>query len=263
MRSMRRFGTAPAVAILTVGLLGGSVGAAGQGADHRATGHGSGGNGGSAGGNGAGGNGGNGNGNGNGGGNGGGSNQALPGSVPAWATAANRVGAADGSQQVNFRVYLPWRNAADAEALALAVSTPGNAKAGQFLTPQQFRDQFAPSQRDVSAVATWLKSSGFRVGYTPSNNHYVEATGTVAQAATAFSTTFADFSLNRPPSSRRRSRPGRIRPVSSPTAGRVPRTGARPPSPATRRSTALRFRPRPATGLRAATPARSSRAPTA
>ena len=53
----------------------------------------------------------------------------LPGSVPPWAKAANRGGAADSADTVIFRVYLPWRGGDAAAAFALSVSTPGSANA--------------------------------------------------------------------------------------------------------------------------------------
>jgi subtilase family serine protease len=112
--------------------------------------------------------------------------QTLPGSVPSWATASAYKGAASGSDHVGFRVYLGWRNEDAARKLAAAVSTPGNAQYGQYLTPQQFRAQFAPSQSDVSSVQKWLRDEGFTVDYTPANGHYVAAEGTVAQAEDAF-----------------------------------------------------------------------------
>ena len=118
----------------------------------------------------------------------------LQGSIPSWATAANRAAAVDGSQTVVFRVYLPWRNGDAAAAYALSASTPGSPDAGHFLSPTQFRDRFSPTPQDVSAVTGWLKQQGFLVGYTPGNRHFVEASGTIAQAAAAFSTTFGVFS---------------------------------------------------------------------
>ncbi len=117
----------------------------------------------------------------------------VSGSVPSWATASTFKHAASGSDTVAFRVYLDWRNAGGAAALARAVSTPGSAEYGKFLTPAQFRAAYAPTQSDVTAVQQWLRGSGFTVGYTPANNHYVEATGTVAQANAAFATTLGDY----------------------------------------------------------------------
>ncbi len=117
----------------------------------------------------------------------------LSGSVPSWAKAANRANAANGNDAVVFRVYLPWRGGDAAAAFALSVSTPGSANARQFLSPSEFRNQFSPTPQDMSAVTSWLKQQGFSIGYTPANRHFVEASGTVAQAAAAFSTTFSVY----------------------------------------------------------------------
>jgi subtilase family serine protease len=114
--------------------------------------------------------------------------RALGGSVPSWATAATRQGAAPGTDRVGFRVYLGWRDSDALTRLSSAVSTPGSASYRQFLTPQQFRARFAPSQADLAAVQKWLRDSGFTVDYTPQNGHYVAAEGTVAQAQAAFGT---------------------------------------------------------------------------
>jgi subtilase family serine protease len=117
----------------------------------------------------------------------------LSGSLPGWAKAGSLRGRAAGDDHVGFRVYLGWRDADSATALATAVSTPGSASYRHFLTPQQFRSQFAPSQQDVSAVQKWLKDSGFTVDYTPQNGIYVSAEGTVAQAEAAFDTTMGEY----------------------------------------------------------------------
>lgn len=115
---------------------------------------------------------------------------ALTGSVPPWATSANFKQAADTSANVGFRVYLGWTNEQAAIAVAQAVSNPRSSSYDQYLTPAQFRQQFAPSQASVGAVSSWLRSQGFTIDYTPQNNHYVAAEGTLAQAAAAFGTSF-------------------------------------------------------------------------
>jgi subtilase family serine protease len=121
---------------------------------------------------------------------------ALAGSAPAWATAHNRVGAADPSSVVGFRVYLRWNDAAGAAALARAVSNPRSSSYGDYLTPTQFRARFAPTQAQVGALRSWLRSGGFAVEYTPLNNHYVSAEGTVAQAAAAFGVSFGMYKVD-------------------------------------------------------------------
>lgn len=116
----------------------------------------------------------------------------LAGSVPSWASAQNRVGAVASSQQVTFRVYLKNRGGDAAEAFAAAVSTPGNAQYGKFLTPAQYRSRFSPSASEAGSVATWLRKQGFKVNASgPDNHKYVEATGTLSQAGASFGTSFA------------------------------------------------------------------------
>jgi subtilase family serine protease len=118
----------------------------------------------------------------------------LPGSIPSWATPANRVGSPSASQQVTFRVYLNNRGGDAAAAFALAASTPGTREYGKFLTPAQYRSRFSPTTSDVSSVASWLNSQGFKVNASgPDNNKYVEATGSLAKASAAFGTSFATY----------------------------------------------------------------------
>ena len=120
----------------------------------------------------------------------------LTGNVPPWATAANFKSSANSSDNVGFRVYLNWQNQSALEALAMAVADPASKSYGQFLTSQQVHQQFSPSQSSVKAVQSWLRSAGFSVVYTPGNNLYVSAEGTVAQAAAAFGTTFGMYSVD-------------------------------------------------------------------
>jgi subtilase family serine protease len=119
----------------------------------------------------------------------------LAGSAPSWANKANYVGTADPAGPVGFRVYLGWRNEAGAEALARAVSDPKSPSYGRYVSPASFRQQFTPAQAQVDAVQSWLRSQGFTIDYTPQNNRYVEAEGTVAQAQSAFSTTFGMYKV--------------------------------------------------------------------
>jgi subtilase family serine protease len=121
----------------------------------------------------------------------------LAGSVPSWARASNFKGTASPTGIVDFRVYLGWRNEAGAAAIAAAVSNPRSSSYGHYLTPAQFRQQFAPTRANVNAVEQWLRSQGFTVGYTPANNLYVSAEGTVAQASAAFGTTFGEYAVQK------------------------------------------------------------------
>jgi subtilase family serine protease len=112
----------------------------------------------------------------------------LPGSAPKWARAGGRVSAADPTSILGFRVYLGWQGGDGAATLARSVSDPASPSYRQYLSPVEFRKRFAPSQTQVGAVQSWLRTSGFTIDYTPGNNHYVAAHGTVAQVQSAFAT---------------------------------------------------------------------------
>src|SRR5262249_17270301 len=56
-----------------------------------------------------------------------------------------------------------------------------------------FRAQFAPTSSQVAQVQNWLTSQGFTLVYTPANNHYVSAKGTVGQAQAAFGVNFGQY----------------------------------------------------------------------
>jgi subtilase family serine protease len=113
----------------------------------------------------------------------------LNGNRPAWAESAQRTGDVPSGQQVDVRVFLNWRNGADLDALAAAVSNPQSAQYRQFVTPAQFRARFSPAQADVDAVSSWLTSQGLRVTGTPQNRHWVDARGSAGAIERAFGTT--------------------------------------------------------------------------
>jgi subtilase family serine protease len=117
----------------------------------------------------------------------------LKGSKPSWASSGKYVGAASASAHIGFRVYLGWTNPSGAEALARAVSDPHSSSYRHYLTPAQFRRQFAPTASQAAQVQNWLTSQGFTLVYTPANNHYVSAEGTVGQAEVAFGTGFGMY----------------------------------------------------------------------
>ena len=120
----------------------------------------------------------------------------LAGSAPGWANAKNYASAANSSDYIGFRLYLGWNNPSAVDAYAQAVSDPHSTSYRHYLTPAQFRQQFAPSQSQVNTVQSWLRAQGFSVEYTPQNNHYISAEGTVAQASIAFGVTFGMYNVS-------------------------------------------------------------------
>ena len=106
--------------------------------------------------------------------------------VSHWLGNAQRVGAAQDSQRVSITVFLSFRNQDALAALITAQSSPTNPQYGQYLTPEEFRAQFAPPAADVQRVQKALTKAGFRIEATPKSGLFVQASGTVAQVKSTF-----------------------------------------------------------------------------
>ena len=107
------------------------------------------------------------------------------------AAATPRVGSVASGTQMNFEVELKLADQAGAESFARAVSTPGTASYGQFLTPAQWEARFSPSAADVNQVKQFLTQSGFTVNSVSGDRLAVEASGTAAQVEQAFGTSLS------------------------------------------------------------------------
>lgn len=119
----------------------------------------------------------------------------IPQSHPQWATPSSKVGDVAGGSSVTFRVYLATRDEAGAEALASAVSDPTNSAYGHYLSTDQVRSLYAPTQAQVSSVRGWLGSAGFSVDSVPANNAYVEATGSASAVDSAFDVRLGEYKV--------------------------------------------------------------------
>ncbi len=106
-----------------------------------------------------------------------------------WADASARVGSAPDAERVSVALYLGFRNESALKDLVADVSTPGSARYGQYLTPEQFRAQFAPDAKSVALVQKELTKLGFHIDYTPKSGLFVQASGSVAQVKAAFGVT--------------------------------------------------------------------------
>lgn len=120
---------------------------------------------------------------------------AIPQSHPQWATPSAKVAVTAAGESVTFRVYLRTRNEPGAEALAQALSDPTSATYAHYLTPAQVKERFAATQSQVDSVRTWLGASGFTIDTVPTNNAYVEATGTTAQIDSAFRVQLGEYKI--------------------------------------------------------------------
>ena len=106
------------------------------------------------------------------------------------------VGSVAGSSTVGFQVDLRLSDAAGAAAMAKAVSTPGSALYGRYLSPAQWEQRFSPSAAAVQQVQAFLRRSGFTLDATPADRLWVQASGTAAQVERTFGTSLSLHRVN-------------------------------------------------------------------
>jgi subtilase family serine protease len=117
----------------------------------------------------------------------------IAGTHPAWATAKALVGTAV-TGSVTANVYLANQNDAGLSAYAAAVSTPGSKQYRHYLTAAQTLARFAPTAAAATAVESWAKGAGLKVGTVTSGaGAYVQVTGSAGAIASAFTVKFGMY----------------------------------------------------------------------
>lgn len=110
----------------------------------------------------------------------------VKGNVAAWVPAAAKIGTASDTQTVDIAVHMALKNPDTLASLVAAVSTPGSAQYGRYLTAAQMAARFAPAAADVTAVQTMLTKAGMTNVTVGPLGAYVSATATVKQLRTTF-----------------------------------------------------------------------------
>ncbi|WP_329060448.1 S53 family peptidase [Amycolatopsis sp. NBC_01480] len=117
----------------------------------------------------------------------------VAGNTPAWATPAAKVGGTDAAAVRHIQIALALRDEAGAARLAAAVSAPGNAGKGKFLTSQQFTDRFGPTDDAVAQVRDWLTREGVTVTGVSGNRHFIDAQAPTGDLERVFGATLSTF----------------------------------------------------------------------
>ena len=71
---------------------------------------------------------------------------------------------------------------------------PSSPQYHQWLTPEQFADNFGMTANDVAKVTDWLTSQGFTISQIARSRNWVSFTGTAAQVQSAFHTEIHNYS---------------------------------------------------------------------
>jgi subtilase family serine protease len=117
----------------------------------------------------------------------------LPGTHPAWATAAHDRGLTPAATRITAEVYLAGRDPAGLAAYANAVSTLGSASYHHYLSAAQQEAAYGPSPAQLRDIGSWLREAGLKI--TGSTEQFVSVTGTATQVRAAFGTRLHDYAL--------------------------------------------------------------------
>ena len=110
----------------------------------------------------------------------------YPGSKPTWAKAANDAGVAPDDGTVEGEIGFDLQDRAGAEAYAQAVSTPGSATYGKYLSPTAWITRFAPENSDFAPVLQYLKDNGLIITGVPKSRLFITFRGTPDQVNALF-----------------------------------------------------------------------------
>ena len=123
----------------------------------------------------------------------------LPGTVHPLANARNDRGPASPDMQLD-RLQLVLKRSPEQEAslqqLLRDMHTPGTANFHKWLTPEQFGQQFGPSDQDVQTIEDWLQTQGFQILKVNPGKQTLEVAGTVGALQQAFHTSIHKYQVN-------------------------------------------------------------------
>ncbi len=97
-------------------------------------------------------------------------------------------------EHMELQLRLPAENEQALDQLIDQLHDPNSPSFHQWLTPEQFQQQFSPAAADVSAVTGWLQSHGFTVNVTYPRS--VDFSGTAGQVRSAFRTEIHHLDVN-------------------------------------------------------------------
>ncbi len=117
------------------------------------------------------------------------------GSVARIPNGAVRTGIPAGSTPVQLDVGLQPRDPQALKDFIAAVSTKGNPEYHRYLAKGQFGAAFGPTQQAVGAVTAALRAQGLKPGKLSADGLSLPVSTTLAAAAHAFGTGFADYRL--------------------------------------------------------------------
>ena len=96
------------------------------------------------------------------------------------------LGRLSATQRLNLAIGLPLRNQQALDNLLQQIYDPASSNYRHYLTPEQFTEQFGPTEEDYQAVITFMESKGLTVTYRHPNRVVLDVSGSVADIEKVF-----------------------------------------------------------------------------
>jgi hypothetical protein len=106
---------------------------------------------------------------------------------------ARAVGHLPETQRLNLALTLRLRNTQRLDSLLAQIYNPSSSNYRQFLTVQQFTEQFGPSFDDYANATAFIQSYGLTMTRTTPNRLVLDVSGTVAQIESAFHVSMQEY----------------------------------------------------------------------
>lgn len=97
------------------------------------------------------------------------------------------------STKGSLTIALQLRNSDKLDDFIASLNDPSSPNYKQFLTPEEFKNQFGPTDQTVTNVKSFLTSKGFKVDNVSSNNAFITVSGTTGQMEDAFGVTINNY----------------------------------------------------------------------
>jgi len=110
----------------------------------------------------------------------------IPGHVPSAVAHLQPVDSLPGTNHLRLVISLPLRNQTELDGLLGELTDPGSTNYHQWLTPEQFRQRFGPTEEDYQKVVGFARASGLQVTTQAANRMLLDVDAPVTNIEQAF-----------------------------------------------------------------------------
>jgi subtilase family serine protease len=110
----------------------------------------------------------------------------LSGNVVPIVALSQNLGPTDPKKQLHLSISLKLHNEAELNLMLTAINDPNSPQYHHYISTDQFKQRYSPSDSEVQQVVAFLKSQNITVIDISPNNTLIDASCTVAQAEQAF-----------------------------------------------------------------------------